>query len=158
MFRCYNIKEGKWANNILLSTNNDLTEVKEKKFGYSKLNLVPDSEYVFHRDIGLYDRDGWLIFEGDMLQTPNGLVGIVAYSEENASFVFLEYENKMYYPLFKKVCNDSLRIVGNVFDTPELVPGYECNHEIEREIKIARQKKNEEKRGLKNGEEGNQKK
>ena len=70
---------------------------------------------------GLTDKNSTKIFEGDIIQnTANGNFGIVRWYDEHAAFVIHGINDNKTYWLFD---NDfsKVRIVGNIFDTPELV-------------------------------------
>lgn len=70
---------------------------------------------------GLTDKNGTKIFEGDIIQnTANGNFGIVRWYDEHAAFVIQGINDNKTYWLFD---NDfsKVRIVGNIFDTPELL-------------------------------------
>lgn len=121
MYRIYDSKEKKWVREgIYLSPNNDLSKSNKSLFGYNKLNLVPDCRYTYQNDIGLFDKKGVLIFEGDILKSESGLIGLVAYVPEKAAYLFLDYNNTKYYPLGSDICKQ-LSIIGNNFENPELV-------------------------------------
>lgn len=125
MYRVYDNENKQWVGeNTLLSSNNDLYQIRQSKINHNKydLKLLSDRRYIYQIDIGLYDKEHTLIFEGDILQTNDGEVGLISYSPENASYVFLNYNENKYYPLGTKICSNYLKIVGNLFDTPELIP------------------------------------
>ena len=70
---------------------------------------------------GLTDKNGTKIFEGDIVQnTANGNFGIVRWYDEHAAFVIHGINDNKTYWLFD---NDfsKVRIVGNIYDNPELV-------------------------------------
>lgn len=70
---------------------------------------------------GLTDKNGTKIFEGDIVQnTANGNFGIVRWYDEHVAFVIHGINDNKTYWLFD---NDfsKVRIVGNIFDTPELL-------------------------------------
>lgn len=118
MYRVYDHKEKQWVNeNILLSSHNDLYEVHRHK-----LKLLSERRYTYQIDIGIYDKNHKLIFEGDIAESDDGKIGLISYAPENASYVFLDYDENKYYPLGVKICSNFLKVIGNLFDTPELIP------------------------------------
>jgi hypothetical protein len=67
---------------------------------------------------GLEDKNGKLIYEGDILHEKNGgQNGVVVYRKENAGFC-LDIKNiSCYYPVYPS----SVEIIGNIYENPELL-------------------------------------
>lgn len=126
MYRVYDKKEKKWSQgNFYLSKNEDLYISKKSWFGREKLTLVPSIQYVWQRDIGLYDKNGILIYEGDICKIESlDITGIITYVSEFASFVLLDYDNNKYYELSKERCSNDVVIVGNIFEN-QVVTNFE---------------------------------
>lgn len=123
MYRVYNTQKKEWMQEgFYLSPYDDLNKSSKAIFGMSKMSLVPDCRYTFQRDIGSKDKNGTLIFEGDILKTQTGMIGLVAYVPDKAAFVFLNYKENKYYPLGTEICKQ-LIIVGNNFENLELISG-----------------------------------
>ena len=123
MFRVYDTKGKRWIREgVFLSPNDDLSETKKFMFSKSKLSLIPDCRYVVTRDIGTYDKNGTLIYEGDILKSDkNDIVGLVVYIPDKATFVLLDYRKNKFYSLGTGICKDRLVIIGNNFENPELL-------------------------------------
>ena len=122
MYRVYDNKGKCWVREgIYLSPNNDLSISKKTFFGTEKLSLVSDHRYVYHRDIGLPDKNNHLIFEGDICKNERlNIVGLISYIESNASYCFLDYDNSTWYTLGTEACKE-LEIIGNIFDNIDLI-------------------------------------
>lgn len=110
MFRAFDIQEKKWVKDgVFLSSCGE-------NF------LSPDSRFIVVQDIELADKYDKTIFEKDILKCEsNGVVGVVEYIREFATFVLLDYKENKYYLLDTKVCNSELIIIGNIFENPELI-------------------------------------
>ena len=125
MYRVYDNKEKGWVQDcIYLSPNDDLSMEKTKKslFGKSKLTLVSEQRYTYQRDIGLLDKKGNLIFEGDICSTKSGdVMGVIAYVSEHASYYLLDDREMKYYPLGEERCKH-LEVIGNIFENKDLLP------------------------------------
>ena len=99
--------------------------------GTSRYNtIVPETlgQYV-----GLHDKNGREIYEGDIIKSHYGSIYIVKYFPDWGSFslklVFLNTESKLSRAtgrqhLYKNDCT-RLEIVGNVYDNPGLLKGEE---------------------------------
>ena len=101
MFRVYDNVENCWVKDgIYLSPNDDLFKSKKALFGTEKLSLVSDIRYTWQRDTGLTDKNGKIVFEGDICKAKDGVfTGVVAYVYEHAGYYLLDDEHMTYYPL-----------------------------------------------------------
>ena len=122
MYRIYNIKKKKWIkNNIFLSPDpyDDLYALKKNRFGKEKLVPISDNNYVVHKEIGLYDMDDNLIYEGDYVQAKvaenRTVIGLVTYAHELAAYIILCTGSEEYFTLGQEVC-EFIQVIGNVFD------------------------------------------
>lgn len=125
MYRVYDTKKNRWVKEgIYLSPNSDLSTSQRALFGAEKLSLVSTQRYILHRDIGLYDINKRLIFEGDIGKVENeniSVTGLIAYHADHASFYLFDYINSKYYILTSEVCKN-MEIIGNIFDNGNLLP------------------------------------
>ena len=125
LFRVYDNEEKCWVkDNIYLSSNDELFKIKQSLFGMVKIPLALDLErYIYHRDIGLQDKDGREIFEGDYIKAQveeyRSVIGLVTYASEMSAYIILCDDNK-YYTLGSEVC-ELIEVVGNVFDGYEVI-------------------------------------
>lgn len=129
-FRVYDNEKKQWLkNNIYLDQNGDLFLIKHSLFGFVKIPLVlsPD-RYIYHRDIGIYDNRGHLIYEGDIIKAHVGkidyedensedkvVVGLVVYAAELSAYVILCDASNEFYTLGSEI-TEFIQVVGNVFD------------------------------------------
>lgn len=68
---------------------------------------------------GLHDSEGREVYEGDAVRLKNGDILTIKYSEIVPWFVFVENDGTEYLPSIEDY--DNLKIIGNVFENPELV-------------------------------------
>ena len=129
MYRVYDNKKKCWVREgVYLSPNNDLFISKKTLFSAEKLSIVSDIDYTWHRDIGLYDKNNKLVFEGDICRCKDGVfTGLVVYVRENAGYYLLDDEHMTYYPLGVDYM-DMIEVIGNVCENQELMPV--AKHEI----------------------------
>ena len=122
MYRVYDNKKKCWVREgVYLSPNNDLSTSKKALFGTEKLSLVSDIQYTWHRDIGLYDKNNKLVFEGDICRCKDGVfTGVVVYVREHAAYYLLDDENMKYYPLGIEYM-DMVEVIGNICENQDLI-------------------------------------
>lgn len=124
MYRVYDIEKKCWLkNNIYLSLEGDLFLLKKSFFGKKLIELSND-EYVYHKDIGLYDKDNDLIFEGDYLKAKvsddRTVIGLVAFAQELSAYIILCYDTNEFFTLGTEVC-EYVEIIGNVIENKNLL-------------------------------------
>lgn len=117
MFRIFDNKEHKWiTKDVYLDTNGNLCMAKKSLFDFVRLVLLSKNRYTYHNDIGLCDKTGRLIFEGDIaVETSLNIIGTVAYIPERAAYCLLDEQNYQYYTLGKDYAK-RIKVIGNVFE------------------------------------------
>lgn len=128
MYRVWDNIEKRWVKDgIFLSPlpNSDLYVLKKNFLGKDKLTLALDDRYIIHKSIDLYDKDSNEVFEGDIIEAQisddKTVTGIVTYATEWSAYIVLCFDPDEFYVLGTSIC-DFIKVVGNVFDTPKLVP------------------------------------
>lgn len=125
MYRVYDKKKRRFIREeFYISPDGDLYIYKANLFGYRKLSLTPESRYVAQNGVGVTDINGVNIFEGDIIKSVSGIIGLVTYVKEKLSYVLLDYKEEKYYPLGEWICNQ-VKVIGNVFENLELLNGEE---------------------------------
>lgn len=126
-FRAKNVMNGEWVCGDLVHYNHSHTHIsiaeKECKEQYF---VHPETVGQF---IGIKDSKGREIYEGDILEYYNEITqkshlsGLVIYNEHAAAFNVVNPENGHY--LYIKPTDDgideTLTIIGNIHDNPELM-------------------------------------
>ena len=95
--------------------------------GYPKLNnreyvKAKDTDYTLIQYIGLKDKNGVEIYEGDIVRCKHGWLGIVNYYSTAAHFACEEIVTKRvnsHGPIFDEWAD--LEIIGNIYENPELL-------------------------------------
>ena len=126
MYRVYDLTEERWVQDVYMSPypNNKLYKLKKSLFGH-RLIPVDEGDYIIHKFIDLYDKDGDMVYEGDIIEAQIAddeiVTGVVAYATEWSSyFVWCSNPDK-FYVLGDEICQ-FIKVLGNVFDTPHLTP------------------------------------
>lgn len=117
MYRVFNYLKNEWMDgNFAIDENGNLVVWKKK--GIFKRLVVDryikdESFFVVDLNTGMRDVDGNEIFEHDILEVGN-VKGLVAWDNDLAEYVLLDYENKIYYNLWNKLTEMKARIIGNL--------------------------------------------
>ena len=110
-FRVYDTKEKCWVNeNVCLGLDDELYLIEKRKLGGKFLKLLSSKRYVYHKDIGLADKCGILIYEGEIVEVELSEDEFsnmkVAYSPELASYILLDYKTDK---ILRKTINKELK-------------------------------------------------
>lgn len=120
VFRVYDIEEGKWVKDRCFMDSGENLHIANKTFfGNVKMNLISSDRYIYQYEIGLDDINGVPIYEGDICESTDGKIGVIAYVPEFASYLILDYKTMKHFILTAKICSENLKVIGNVFEKPE---------------------------------------
>lgn len=126
MYRVYDLEKREWTQDIYMSPfpSNQLYKLKKSLFG-RKLISVDSSNYIIHKFVDLFDKDSNMVYEGDIIEAQisddKTVTGIVTYATEWSAYIVLCFNPDEFYVLGDEICQ-YISVIGNVFDTPELVP------------------------------------
>lgn len=130
IYKIYDTEEEKWiTDECALFPDGNLYRVIQKNFDKVKLELIhtkllsevkENLRYIVYRNIYLTDKNGDLIFEGDILRSKKGVMGVVSYITEQAAYVLLQPKLYKYYNLGEDICKE-LKKIGHITKNSELV-------------------------------------
>lgn len=120
-FRVRDTFKSRWVkDNVYLNSDGELFLIKQSLFGMVKCPLALSADrYVYHRDIGLIDKNENEVFEGDYIQAQvsedKSVIGLVAFAVELSAWVILCVDSDEFYTLGSET-TEFIEVIGNVFD------------------------------------------
>ena len=116
-FRAKGKSDGQWHYGSLLQIGDDLSIATDTEAVYEMYDVDPETIGQF---IGLYDKDGKEIYEGDILYF-NGIIVEIRFLRGVFSFLVNG-------DLDEELCGDCrtdlfAKVIGNVYENPELLKG-----------------------------------
>lgn len=115
-FRGKRLANDEWCyGSLLIWADGDcnILEMSDSSNAVWKREIAPSTVSQF---TGLYDKKGKEIYEGDIIQFPDGDIVDVEYSDSECSFIG-GIERLGFLP------TDKATIIGNIHDNPELLKG-----------------------------------
>ena len=108
---------GKWK--LFITVDGDVGGYEDDD-NYDNCAVYGD-RFIPMQFIGLADKNGKEIYDGDIITTQNDGVLLVNWNEKYASFC-LDKEGWLYSHWFGESCNPSeCMVIGNIYENPELL-------------------------------------
>lgn len=106
----------------IVSIDFEKKQIYVKTLFFNQLNHYVFDAVVLMQSTGLRDKNGKEIFEGDIVDSEDGILsGVVEFRPDLGMFVstLIKYNN------FERLCNvaDSVHIIGNIWEDGELLDG-----------------------------------
>ncbi len=103
----------------IVSIDFEKKQIYVKTLFFNQLNHYVFDAVVLMQSTGLRDKNGKEIFEGDIIDSEDGILsGVVEFRPDLGMFVstLIKYNN------FERLCNvaDSVHIIGDIYTNPEL--------------------------------------
>lgn len=85
-------------------------------------DVLDDENYIVEQSTGLKDKNGKLIYEGDIIFI-NGEKWCVIWNAEDCAFFFSNLKEVYHQPIFPDFykMTDDFEVIGNVHENPELL-------------------------------------
>lgn len=121
IYRIYDYVLQCWRYDMILFDNGELGILNKSWLHSYSVDVETDVErYALHFGIGIADKNGKQIFEGDICTCPNNSKGIVSYSAQIGAYCIFDFDNDVYYALSQE-SSEFTEIIGNVFDNESLM-------------------------------------
>ena len=125
---------------VFVNSNGELIKVG----AFGRIKTLNKQRYIVHKDVDVTDKNENYIYEGDFVDVDMVLTGkykgkhiktvcTIAYVPDALTFALLDVSTEKVYP-FRN--NMVLEVIGNVFDTPEIVE--ELNPRLASQVKQLR--------------------
>ena len=130
-FRVWCEDNQEWDKDTILISNKDMYEIRNDKF--TKYTNIDPKNHIINFCTGLRDKNGKLIYEGDILRVTGSRdmsgYGVVEYLQAGCQFFVNGYldnpspyhprrKGEFYQPLQEWLCTE---VIGNIYEHPELL-------------------------------------
>ena len=100
-----------------IAPNGDMFIARKMPFGTTMLSKAQDERYTIYCSLDIFDMNGTRIYEGSICRFANSNdYGVVAYTEQHASYYLFDEVNEQYYPLNSSACKQ-IEVIGHVRQT-----------------------------------------
>ena len=112
--------QGFWVNNLNAS--------EEHKSNLKKHNIEIEDEFILSQFTGLHDKNGKEIYEGDLIKWADSYMEVIFKQEACQYWLICKSDGIGRYKELEATfsdgtifTNDSLEVIGNVFENPEIL-------------------------------------
>lgn len=136
LFRGRRVNNGKWVEGYYAKAKDYISEKEFHVIFHVDLTLFPHSEFSSYEEIipetigqyiGLRDKNGQRIFEGDIVDCWSEGVnakGTVQQRKDGLWIIYPAWQKTITWGLCPdEYCNTTVEVVGNIHDNPELMEG-----------------------------------
>ena len=119
-FRAWDKSFNKYCENVIVSTINEKITVYGRLVN-GRTQLIPNSHVVLEQCTGLKDKNGKLIYEGDVVRGPldnDGDFGKITWNNRDGCW-FIKYSDTQID--FVYVYAEKFEVIGNIHENPELL-------------------------------------
>ncbi len=82
--------------------------------------MFEDNNFDVMQSTGLKDKNGKLIYEGDIINARNTYILQVSFKKDYACICF-ENDDLIGYLKELRLCSSDIEVIGNIYETPELL-------------------------------------
>ncbi len=120
-FRVWSKANNKWCDEDYQFIDNDGNVLVSRYDDDIYYHCLPDDVLVVNQCTGLKDKNGNLIYEGDVLKNHREEVCVVHWINETCQFALYDEEGNLSDLMQKEYLSSNWEIVGNIHKSPELL-------------------------------------
>lgn len=116
-FRVWCEDSQEWEKDTILISNKNMYEIRNDKF--TKYTNIDPKNHIINFSTGLRDKNGKLIYEGDIVKlTEDENIYNIIFEEDKARFLI---SSKTFDFMFSSHLIKDIEVIGNIYENPELL-------------------------------------